>query len=185
MGDNIYLGDRNGVRTPDAVDTPTATPASHGAIPARLYFPVIMDPIYGYQVVNVEAQLSDQSSLLHWTRNMIALRKLFQVFGPRHAQVSGPGEPQGPRLPPRPRPRRRLARDGPLRGQSQPVCPARLAGSRRFAGMVPVEMLGYVPFPDHPRRPTRSRLAPYSFLWLELQTRQARTRNPASVVLDC
>jgi len=40
-----------------------------------------MDPVYGYQVINVEAQLSDQSSLLHWTRNMIALRKLFQVFG--------------------------------------------------------------------------------------------------------
>ena len=41
----------------------------------------MMDPVYGYQVINVEAQLSDQSSLLHWTRNMIALRKLFQVFG--------------------------------------------------------------------------------------------------------
>ena len=80
MGDNIYLGDRNGVRTPMQWNSDRNAGFSK-CDPARLYFPVIMDPIYGYQVVNVEAQLSDQSSLLHWTRNMIALRKLFQVFG--------------------------------------------------------------------------------------------------------
>ena len=80
MGDNIYLGDRNGVRTPMQW-TSDRNAGFSKCDPARLYFPVIMDPIYGYQVVNVEAQLSDQSSLLHWTRNMIALRKLFQVFG--------------------------------------------------------------------------------------------------------
>ena len=80
MGDNIYLGDRNGVRTPMQWNSDRNAGFSR-CDPARLYFPVIMDPIYGYQVVNVEAQLADQSSLLHWTRNMIALRKLFQVFG--------------------------------------------------------------------------------------------------------
>src|ERR1700752_1333134 len=80
MGDNIYLGDRNGVRTPMQWNADRNAGFSK-CDPARLYFPVIMDPIYGYQVVNVEAQQSDQSSLLHWTRNMIALRKLFQVFG--------------------------------------------------------------------------------------------------------
>ncbi len=80
MGDNIYLGDRNGVRTPMQWNSDRNAGFSK-CDPARLYFPVVMDPIYGYQVVNVEAQLSDQSSLLHWTRNMIALRKLFQVFG--------------------------------------------------------------------------------------------------------
>ena len=80
MGDNIYLGDRNGVRTPMQWNSDRNAGFST-ADPARLYFPVIMDPIYGYQAINVEAQLSDQSSLLHWTRNMIALRKLFQVFG--------------------------------------------------------------------------------------------------------
>ena len=80
MGDNIYLGDRNGVRTPMQW-TSDRNAGFSKCDPARLYFPVVMDPIYGYQVVNVEAQLSDQSSLLHWTRNMIALRKLFQVFG--------------------------------------------------------------------------------------------------------
>jgi maltose alpha-D-glucosyltransferase/alpha-amylase len=80
MGDNIYLGDRNGVRTPMQW-TGDRNAGFSRAVPARLYAPVIMDPIWGYQAVNVEAQLSDQSSLLHWTRNMIALRKLFKVFG--------------------------------------------------------------------------------------------------------
>src|ERR1700690_2863129 len=80
MGDNIYLGDRNGVRTPMQW-TSDRNAGFSKCDPARLYFPVVMDPIYGYQVVNVEAQQADQSSLLQWTRNMIALRKLFQVFG--------------------------------------------------------------------------------------------------------
>ena len=80
MGDNIYLGDRNGVRTPMQWNSDRNAGFST-AVPAKLYFPVIMDPIWGYQAINVEAQQSDQSSLLHWTRNMIALRKLFHVFG--------------------------------------------------------------------------------------------------------
>jgi maltose alpha-D-glucosyltransferase/alpha-amylase len=80
MGDNIYLGDRNGVRTPMQW-TSDRNAGFSKCDPARLYLPVVMDPVYGYQAINVEAQQSDQSSLLHWTRNMIALRKLFQVFG--------------------------------------------------------------------------------------------------------
>src|SRR3569833_1792355 len=80
MGDNIYLGDRNGVRTPMQWTSDRNAGFSR-CDPARLYFPVIMDPIYEYKKVNVEAQQADQSSLLQWTRNMIALRKLFQVFG--------------------------------------------------------------------------------------------------------
>src|SRR5579862_7299093 len=80
MGDNIYLGDRNGVRTPMQWSTDRNAGFSRSN-PARLYSPVIMDPIYGYDSVNVEVQLSDSSSLLHWMRNMIALRKLFRVFG--------------------------------------------------------------------------------------------------------
>src|SRR5207302_4373392 len=80
MGDNIYLGDRNGVRTPMQWNADRNAGFSR-ANPAQLYSPVIMDPIYGYQAINVEAQQSDSSSLLQWMRNMIALRKLFQVFG--------------------------------------------------------------------------------------------------------
>ena len=80
MGDNIYLGDRNGVRTP--MQWTTDRNAGFSRVnPAKLYSPVVMDPVYGYEAVNVEAQQSDASSLLHWMRNMIGLRKLFHVFG--------------------------------------------------------------------------------------------------------
>ena len=80
MGDNIYLGDRNGVRTPMQWNGDRNAGFSR-AVPAKLYSPVIMDPVWGYEAINVEAQQSDPSSLLSWMRNMIALRKLFQVFG--------------------------------------------------------------------------------------------------------
>ena len=80
MGDNIYLGDRNGVRTPMQWNGDRNAGFSR-AVPAKLYSPVVMDPVWGYEAVNVEAQQGDPSSLLSWMRNMIALRKLFQVFG--------------------------------------------------------------------------------------------------------
>src|SRR5579863_10298293 len=78
MGDNIYLGDRHSVRTPMQWNGDRNAGFST-ATPARLYSPVIMDPVWGYEAINVEAQQSDTYSLLHWTRNMIALRKLFRV----------------------------------------------------------------------------------------------------------
>ena len=80
MGDNIYLGDRNGVRTPMQWNGDRNAGFSR-AVPAKLYSPVVMDPVWGYEAINVEAQQGDPSSLLSWMRNMIALRKLFQVFG--------------------------------------------------------------------------------------------------------
>ena len=80
MGDNVYLGDRNGVRTPMQWTSDRNARFSR-ADPARLYSPVIMDPIYGYQGVNVEAQERDGSSLLQWMKNLIGLRKLFPVLG--------------------------------------------------------------------------------------------------------
>ena len=168
MGDNIYLGDRNGVRTPMQWTSDRNAGFSR-CDPARLYFPVIMDPIYGYQVVNVEAQQSDQSSLLHWTRNMIALRKLFQVFGRGSLTFLNPAN------------RKVLAY---LRDMERPdgshetvLCVANLSRFAQpvsldlapFVGMEPVEMLGYVPFPTITEAPYALSLAPYSFLWLELQ----------------
>jgi maltose alpha-D-glucosyltransferase / alpha-amylase len=168
MGDNIYLGDRNGVRTPMQW-TSDRNAGFSKCDPARLYFPVVMDPIYGYQVVNVEAQLSDQSSLLHWTRNMIALRKLFQVFGRGTLTFLNPAN------------RKILAY---LRDLDQGdgfretvLCVANLSRFAQpvtlnlssYAGYQPVEMLGYVPFPPITLEPYSLTLAPYSFLWLELQ----------------
>jgi maltose alpha-D-glucosyltransferase/alpha-amylase len=168
MGDNIYLGDRNGVRTPMQWTSDRNAGFSR-CDPARLYFPVIMDPIYGYQVVNVEAQLSDQSSLLHWTRNMIALRKLFQVFGRGSFTLLNGAN------------RRVLAYIRDLDhgdGTRETVlCVANLSRFAQpatlelaeYAGMTPVEMLGYVSFPTITEAPYALSLAPYSFLWFELQ----------------
>jgi maltose alpha-D-glucosyltransferase/alpha-amylase len=173
MGDNIYLGDRNGVRTPMQW-TSDRNAGFSKCDPARLYFPVVMDPIYGYQVVNVEAQLSDQSSLLHWTRNMIALRKLFQVFGRGTLTFLNPAN------------RKILAYLRDLdRGDGSHetiLCVANLSRFAQpvvldlaaFAGMEPVEMLGYVPFPTITGEPYSLSLAPYSFLWLELQPASAK-----------
>ena len=168
MGDNIYLGDRNGVRTPMQWNSDRNAGFSK-CDPARLYFPVVMDPIYGYQVVNVEAQLSDQSSLLHWTRNMIALRKLFQVFGRGTLEFLHPENRKVLAY------LRDLKRDD---GSHETVlCVANLSRFAQpvsldlsaFAGMMPVEMLGYVSFPPIDKTPYALSVAPYSFLWFELQ----------------
>jgi len=175
MGDNIYLGDRNGVRTPMQW-TSDRNAGFSKCDPARLYFPVVMDPIYGYQVVNVEAQLADQSSLLHWTRNMIALRKLFQVFGRGTLSFLNPSN------------RKILAYLRSLdRGDGSHeivLCVANLSRFAQpvsldlapYAGMEPVEMLGYVPFPTIADTPYQLTLAPYSFIWLELQAAPTESR---------
>jgi maltose alpha-D-glucosyltransferase / alpha-amylase len=181
MGDNIYLGDRNGVRTPMQWNSDRNAGFST-AVPAKLYFPVIMDPIWGYQSINVEAQQSDQSSLLHWTRNMIALRKLFRVFGRGTQEFLNPDN------------RKILAylRQYEEDGLSETVlCVANLSrfsqpvslDLTRFAGMIPVEMLGYVTFPTITTQPYPLTLAPYSFLWLELQP-APEAPEPMQVPLD-
>jgi maltose alpha-D-glucosyltransferase / alpha-amylase len=174
MGDNIYLGDRHGVRTPMQWNGDRNAGFST-ATPARLYSPVIMDPVWGYEAVNVEAQQGDPSSLLNWMRNMIALRKLFAVFGRGSMEFLDPSN------------RKVLAY---LRryGDEQILCVANLS---RFAqpvdldlssleGLVPVEMLGYVEFPCIQKQPYRLALAPYSFFWFELQ----RRTEPAEVNRD-
>jgi maltose alpha-D-glucosyltransferase/alpha-amylase len=79
MGDNIWLGDRDGVRTPMQW-SPDRNAGFSRSDPARLYLPTIMDPVYGYQTVNVEAQMNSTSSLLHWTRRMIEIRKRYAAF---------------------------------------------------------------------------------------------------------
>jgi maltose alpha-D-glucosyltransferase/alpha-amylase len=80
MGDNIWLGDRDGVRTPMQW-TPDRNGGFSSSDPQRLYLPPVMDPIYGYQSLNVEAQQRHPQSLLHWTRRMIEIRKRHPVFG--------------------------------------------------------------------------------------------------------
>jgi maltose alpha-D-glucosyltransferase/alpha-amylase len=162
MGDNIYLGDRNGVRTPMQWNTDRNAGFSR-ANPAKLYSPVIMDPVWGYEAINVEAEQSDPSSLLNWMRNMIALRKLFRVFGRGTLEFLNPAN------------RKVLAYRRHYQDE-QILCVANLS---RFAqpvdldlaeleGATPFEMLGYVQFPRIERQPYRLSLGPYGFLWLEL-----------------
>ncbi|HSB24808.1 MAG TPA: maltose alpha-D-glucosyltransferase, partial [Burkholderiaceae bacterium] len=80
MGDNIFLGDRDGVRTPMQW-TSDRNGGFSRADPQRLYLPPIQDPIYGYEAVNVEAQAREPSSLLAWTRHLLAVRGSTQAFG--------------------------------------------------------------------------------------------------------
>ena len=146
------------------------------ATPARLYSPVIMDPVWGYEAVNVEAQQSDPSSLLNWMRNMIALRKLFQRLRARHDRVSRSGESQSAGLS-----ADVSRRAGALRGESFAVCAAGRSGSFEIgrngsggdAGLCGVSGRSS-------KRPTGLTLAPYSFLWLELQPRADASASPAS-----
>jgi maltose alpha-D-glucosyltransferase / alpha-amylase len=163
MGDNVYLGDRNGVRTPMQWTSDRNAGFSR-VTPARLYSPVIMDPVYGYESVNVEAQQSESASLLNWTRNMIALRKLFRVFGRGSIEFL------------RPENRKILAYVRSFEGEHV-LCVANLSrfaqptqlDLSRFEGMLPVEMLGYVEFPRIRKTLYSLTLAPYGYFWFELQ----------------
>ncbi len=166
MGDNTYLGDRNGVRTPMQWTSDRNARFSR-ADPARLYSPVIMDPIYGYQAVNVEAQERDGSSLLQWMRNLIGLRKLFPAFGLGSLEFLHPAN------------RKVLAYVRQHAGDTI-LCVANLSRTvqpveldlRTFAGSVPVEMLGYTEFPPIANQPYVLTLGPYGFYWFELQSRR-------------
>jgi len=163
MGDNIYLGDRNGVRTPMQWSADRNAGFSR-ATPARLYSPVIMDPVYGYEATNVEAEQGDPSSLLSWMRNMIALRKLFRVFGRGAMEFLHPAN------------RKILAYVRSYENE-RILCVANLSrfaqpvelDLSRFEGLVPIEMLGYVEFPQIRKTPYPLTLGPYGHLWFELQ----------------
>jgi maltose alpha-D-glucosyltransferase / alpha-amylase len=172
MGDNIYLGDRNGVRTPMQW-TADRNAGFSRANPAQLYSPVIMDPVWGYQAINVEAQQSDPSSLLNWMRNMIALRKLFQVFGRGTLKFLASAN------------RKVLAYVRQYENE-QVLCLANLSRFAQpvqldlseFDGMTPIEMLGYVEFPAITKQPYPLTIGPYGFLWLELQPAQISWDEP-------
>jgi maltose alpha-D-glucosyltransferase/alpha-amylase len=165
MGDNTYLGDRNGVRTPMQWTSDRNARFSR-ADPARLYSPLIMDPIYGYQSVNVEAQERDSSSLLHWMKNLIGLRKLFPAFGSGSLEFLHPAN-------------RKVLAYIRRHGTDAILCVANLSRSVQpveldlspFVGATPVEMLGYTDFPDVGQQPYFLTLGPYGFYWFELQRR--------------
>jgi len=163
MGDNIFLGDRDGVRTPMQWNMDRNAGFSTADV-ARLYLPVIMDPVYGYQAVNVEAQERNPSSMLHFMRRMIALRRQHKAFGRGSIAFLKPPN------------RTILAYIRSYKGEiilvvanlSRFVQPAELnlAGYR---GRIPVEMIGRTEFPPIGDLPYFLTLGPHSFYWFRLE----------------
>ncbi|MDQ3980171.1 MAG: maltose alpha-D-glucosyltransferase [Actinomycetota bacterium] len=163
MGDNIYLGDRDGVRTPMQW-TPDRNAGFSRADFAALYLPPLMDPVYGYQAVNVEAQMRNPSSFLHWIQRMLQIRK-------RHNELFGMGSFEI------------LQAENPSvlafirqHGEETVLCvnnlsrfaqPVELHLSR-FAGRTPIELAGRVPFPRIGELPYLLTLGGHSFYWFQL-----------------
>ena len=176
MGDNFYLGDRDGVRTPMQWSIDRNSGFSR-ADPQRLYLPVLMDPIYGYQAVNVESQSSDASSLLNWTRRMVAVRKSHRAFGRGSLEFIYPAN------------RRILAFLRELEGETI-LCVANLSRSAqsveldlaRFRGAVPIELTGGSSFPAVGSTPYILTLPAYGYFWFVLadQDRLPRWFAPTS-----
>jgi maltose alpha-D-glucosyltransferase / alpha-amylase len=167
MGDNVYLGDRNAVRTPMQW-TADRNGGFSRADPARLYAPVIMDTVYGYQSVNVEAQERTPHSLLNWTRRLIALRQRHRTFGRGSIELL------------RPENRRIFAFVRRLDPEDPILVVANMARTMqatsldlsKYAGLIPIEMSGGTDLPRIGDTPYFLTLAPHGFYWLELK-RQA------------
>lgn len=166
MGDNIFLGDRDGVRVPMQWSSDRNGGFSR-ADPARLYLPPIMDPIYGFGAVNVEAQLRSTSSLLSWTRRILAVRQAHRAFGRGTFQFLYPGN------------RRILAF---LRSYQDTtvLCIFNLSRSAqaveldlaRYKGHIPVELMGRSTFPPIGDLPYLLTFPAYGFYWFLLADKQ-------------
>ena len=163
MGDNVYLGDRNGVRTPMQWSADRNAGFSR-ANPQKLILPIIIDPEYHYEALNVEMQQTNPNSLLWWTKRLIALRKRFQAFGRGSVEFLHPSNP------------RVLAFVRRFDDELILVV-ANLSRHVQYVeldlatmkGMVPVELMGRTKFPvvgDHPYLLT---LGSYDFYWFSLE----------------
>ncbi len=162
MGDNVYVGDRNGVRTPMQWSSDRNAGFS-SANRQRLYLPVVTDPEYHYEAVNVEAQQANPQSLLWWMKRVIALRKKHPAFGRGSLQFLHPDN------------RRILAF---IREHEDETILVVANLSRyaqwtelplgRYEGRIPVELFGSVEFPRIGREPYMVSLGPHSFLWFRL-----------------
>jgi maltose alpha-D-glucosyltransferase/alpha-amylase len=163
MGDNVYLGDRDGVRTPMQWTSDRNGGFSRADF-AQLYLPPLMDPVYGYQAINVEAQLRHSTSLLRWTRRFIALRKEHPVFGLGDYR---PLEPSNTRI------------FAHIRTYEEDVilCVHNVARSAQaveldlsdYEGRYPVELYGGSRFPRIGELPYLLTLAPRGFFWFQLE----------------
>ena len=162
MGDNVYLGDRDGVRTPMQW-RPERNAGFSNADPQRLYLPPIMDPLYGYQAVNVEAQARETSSLLNWMRRMLATRQAHRAFGRGSLTFLRPHN-------------RKILAYMREHGDDVVLCVANLARSAqpaaldlsRHKGRVPIELLGRATFPPIGEQAYPLTLPGHGFMWFRL-----------------
>ncbi|WFU42966.1 maltose alpha-D-glucosyltransferase [Bradyrhizobium sp. CB82] len=165
MGDNIYLGDRNGVRTPMQW-SPDRNGGFSRCDPARLYAPLIMDPVYGYEAVNVEAQSRSLSSLLSATKRLISVRKSTLAFGRGSMTFIRPAN-------------RSVLAYVRQYGDEVILCIANLSRAAQATELdlspwkdrVPQEMLGRTRFPAIGELPYMITLGPYGYYWFQLRER--------------
>ncbi|HEU5355611.1 MAG TPA: maltose alpha-D-glucosyltransferase [Actinocrinis sp.] len=174
MGDNIWLGDRDGVRTPMQW-TPDRNAGFSASDPGRLNLPVIMDAVYGYQSVNVEAQMASSSSLLHWTKRMIEIRRQNPAFGLGTFQELGSTNPSVlafiRELPASEAPRGAGSEDDLVlcvMNLSRFPQPTEL-DLRAYQAIEPVELIGGVHFPKIGELPYLLTLGGHGFYWFKLQ----------------
>ena len=162
MGDNIHLGDRDGVRTPMQW-SPDRNGGFSRADPAELILPPIMDALYGFQAINVEAQSRDPHSLLNWLKRMLAVRKQHQAFGRGRLKFL------------RPQNRKVLAYLREYEGDVI-LCVANVGRTAQaveldlseYAGRVPLELSGRTPFPRIGQLTYLLTLPPHGFYWFQL-----------------
>jgi maltose alpha-D-glucosyltransferase/alpha-amylase len=173
MGDNIYLGDRDGVRTPMQW-SPDRNGGFSRSDPARLYLPALMDPTYGYQSLNVEAQSRNTSSPLSWMKRLIAVRQARKCFGRGSIDFLYPEN------------RRVLCYTREYEDETI-LCLANLSRAAQaveldlsaWKGRVPVELIGRSRFPAIGELPYLITLPPYGFLWFQLEKADAKVDQPA------
>ena len=163
MGDNIYLGDRNGVRTPMQWNGgPNAGFST--ADPERVYHPVISNPLYGYQVINVDAQRRNENSIFNWMRRLIRVRQSSRVFSRGSIEFLKP-------------PNHRVLAYLRALGREKVLIVNNLSSTaqaveldlRAQAGAIPVEMFGGSLFPRIGELPYLLTLGPYAFYWFRLR----------------
>ena len=163
MGDNIYLGDRNGVRTPMQWSSDRNAGFSR-ANPQKLYLPIIIDPEYHYEAINVDAQQNNPSSLLWWMKRLIALRKRYQAFGRGSIEFLSPQN-------------HKVLAFLRCYESEQILVVANLSRFSQYAelnlapfeGLTPVELFGRTQFPSIGKQPYLLTLAPHSFYWFALE----------------
>jgi maltose alpha-D-glucosyltransferase/alpha-amylase len=173
MGDNVYLGDRNGVRTPMQW-SPDRNAGFSRANPQRLYLPVIIDPEYHYEAVNVEAQQNSPRSLLWWMRHLIALRRRYRAFSRGEIEFLQPDNTKVLAFL-RTYEDERILVVANLSRHAQHVA----LDLRRFAGSQPVELFGQTAFPPiEEERAWSLTLAPHSFYWFALERPRVTAAEP-------